>query len=277
MIRISWQTGLTAYFSLLSILFVLQYALVPTVEHYRTNRRANEVFDVADAQPYFFVLVFSLLPIVVAVYVAVHQLVSDWSRRAMVFIGVVFSLVLYVLVMSRWSLLCDYNQRDMDRICEYTDGLLERFRDDPNVGPKAVWVSNGTLIAMMRNESTNRMLLNDHDMDFCFLISKLDAILEVAERHGYFYRYLKIQQYHFLRFWPAWSELQTGHSGVPTVDMEACKAEELMMARGCNDHMWPVPVKFDEILSNMFGANWRTPIDANHWVACAVFRGLGSL
>jgi hypothetical protein len=266
--------ALLAYVAVVTASFVLHWALVPTVPHYLTHRRANEVMDVPNMEPYMLLFLLSGLPVAFALFFTV-RMQSTIGARLLIALGCLTGLCTLTLYGSRWSLLCDYSMTDMGRLCEYGHRMVTLFDNDPDIGPGSVWVINGTLIALMRREATNSLLLNDHDIDFCYDGSKFDAILAALDRNGYYYRYLQIGSHHMIRMWPGFAALHTGHSGVLTMDMEACQKKKVIMVEGCNGHRWPAPEDYDLVISEPFGTDWRIPKASNHWFVCSLFGGLG--
>ena len=275
------QVAYTTFFILLLATFTIQYGFVGTIGDFVTHRRGNEVFTIPDRPAYWLAYFLSATPLVVASLLVrmASNTVSTRSRRIAWGMGAASSVAAFVLVMSRWSLLCDYNAADLDRMCEFTNVFIQEMRADPAVGPNAIWTTNGTLLAIARNDPTNKMLRNDHDFDFCFDLTKLDAIVAFAERHGYFYELLQDTRFK-MRFWPSWARMHTSHSGVLIIDFEECNPGddfEIVMISGCSGRMFPAAKHYLDMLLIAFGPRWMIPQALNHWLACGVFGGLGSL
>lgn len=280
----TWQLVTAGYALVLAATWARQYVFVGVTADWRRRRADNSVYDILDAEGYATCVVTSLAPVasVAALLLrrrARQQVTNRWALLALWFMAAFATLSMAVFTLSRWSLLCDYNLTDLDNLCDYAHAFVTRVQKHPDGGPGAVWLINGTLMALMRHEPSRLLMLNDHDFDFCYEPSRLDAILAVSSQYGYLYRFLHIPaSLYMLRFWPSWVEVQTGHSGMLTMDMEACKPPEggVTFAKGCNGHMWPIPADFETSLTDTFGADWRTPKASNHWFICDMFgrRGL---
>ena len=180
----------------------------------------------------------------------------------------VLFLALYVIICSQWSLVCAYRADELDNLCDFANRVKQELKDR-QVG---IWLTNGTLLPILRNESsTNYLLRTDHDFDVCYEAKDHKAILQYLLDAQIFYEPLHVNGVNKLRLFPATTRWHKGHSGPLMLDMEECAPTDLVQRVGCNHALWSVPRDAVEFVRSMFGATWTIPRTVNHPMACYLF------
>ena len=259
-------TVFVAWLLAVIFLFAIEVA-IPSVDDFRVDPHRNEVRHMDSIPAYDFCFVVSALPIILVLSLSCPR------NRSTIVISVLSTLVLLVCTCSSFQLMCSYSSKDMSELCDFAIDM--QLRIDRRVGRGKIWLTNGNLLAVARNEwRRNFLISNDHDFDFCgkSLLFENRTIAEVLIQSEVLYELDLHSEKHLrkVRAFPSHFPLFKYHSGLPMLDIDECPEVPLKEVTGCNGgHFW-IPDNTEEYLTNEYGSSWRVPRSVNHKGLCAI-------
>lgn len=247
-------------------LFAIEVAM-PSVDDFRVDPDRNEVRHMDSTPAYGFSFVVSALPIVLF-----FALSCPFNRRS-VMSAVLASLIMLVCICSSFQLMCSYSAKDMSELCDFAIDL--QLRVDHRFGKGNIWLTNGNLLAVARNEwRRNFLISNDHDFDFCgkSILFQNNSIADVLLQSGVLFELNMFSEKGLrkVRAFPSHFPLFKYHSGYPMLDIDECPDVPLKAVTGCNGGLFWIPDNTEEYLLKEYSASWRTPRSVNHKGLCAI-------
>lgn len=267
---------------------VTQFFLVPTVSQLRLggSSHSNEISRAPNTPAYGLLTTLAAFPACCCIIWLRLVLCkpSLIKLSAAVSLSLLAGLWIYTVVGSRWSLLCDYNWVELEKLCTFSQTIVQNANADPALGVGSMFLHYGTLLAAVRGPHRSLLIANDHDVDICVAVDKREALTRMLREKGYFFEaWQEPWGPHKIRVYPEWVGFHTGHEGPLCVDFffEDCKTfadkfgAPVHVEPGCNGLPFPLPRDHEGSLEMAFGEDWRTPRNVNHQGMCIVTAGLG--
>jgi hypothetical protein len=185
------------------------------------------------------------------------------------------SILFWLSVASRWSLVCNYRADEFRSLCDFASDFVTDMETSA-LPARSLWLTNGGALATMRerDRQNNFFIANDHDFDLCVDTKQLSELLTaVRQSNKYWFEYYPDARK--IRVFPEWARLYRGHSGVFCLDVDVCswQREPLERVRGCNGHEW-TRASFNDNVEHFKveypGSNWEVPSADNHLGTCQV-------